>query len=45
MVATEMGKKHYFSYHSNNCKEKILYQNQESYNFELPLIKLSSLGK
>ena len=39
------GKKHYFSYHSNNCKEKILYQNHESYKFELPLIQLSSLGK
>ena len=34
MVATEMGKGRYFSYHSQSCKEeKILYLRDESYTF------------
>ena len=42
MVAMEMGKRHYFSYHSNSYKEeKIFHQKYESFTFELPLIKLS----
>ena len=44
MVAVEMGKSHYFRYHSNCCKEeKILHQKYESHIFEHPLIKLSWL--
>ena len=40
----EMGKRHYFSYHSNSCKEdKIFYQKHESFTFEIPLTKLSWL--
>ena len=32
MVAIEMGKRHYFSYHSNNYKgDGILYQKHESF--------------
>ena len=41
MVAIEIEKKHYFSYHSNSCKEdKIFYQKQESYTIDPALIKL-----
>ena len=46
MVAMEMGKRHYFDYQSNSCKEdKIFHQKHQSYTFKLPLIKLSWLDK
>ena len=46
VVATEMGKRHYFSYLGSSCKEnEIFNEKHESYTFELPLIKLSWLDK
>ena len=42
MIPMEREKRHYFSYHSDSCKnDKILHQKHESFTFELPLIKLS----
>ena len=41
MFAMEIRKLHYYSYHSNSCKEeKILHQKHESFTLKLPLIKL-----
>ena len=44
MVAMEVGKREFLSYHSNGCYEKEnLLQKLESDRFELPLQKLGSL--
>ena len=46
MVAVTIGKRNYYSYHSNSYKEdKILHPKHASYTFHLPLIKLSWLDK
>ena len=44
MVAMEVGKREFLSYHSNGCyEEENLLQKLESDRFELPLQKLGSL--
>ena len=46
MFAMEIRKLHYYSYHSNSCKEeKILHQKHESFTLKLPLIKLRWLDQ
>ena len=41
MVAMEIGKRQFLSYHSNGCyEEEKLCQKLESYRFKLPLQKL-----